>query len=853
MGNQAESAKHKLGTFAGVFTPSVLTILGIILFMRLGYVVGAGGLQQALLIILIANTISVLTSISLSAIATNITVRGGGDYYLISRTLGLEFGGALGLVLFLAQSVSIGFYCIGFGEVVAGLFGADGRVAQAIALVAIAGLFALAWQGADWATRFQFAVMGIICLSLVSFFVGGLLHWDGNLLQSNWQPTLESPGFWALFAVFFPAVTGFTQGVSMSGDLRDPGRSIPRGTFLAVGVSILVYFAAAVYFAGTLAQESLVRDYQAMNRVAVLPFLIIAGVFAATLSSAMASFLGAPRILQSLAADKIFPLLNPFAKEVGAASNPRRAILFAAAIAVLTVGLGNLNLIARVVAMFFLISYGLLNYATYFEARTASPSFRPRFKWFHQYASLAGGLVCLAAMMAIDWKAGAASVVVLFVLYQYLQHTVKQSRWADSRRSYHLKQVRDHLRQISRELAHPRDWSPQILAFTDSRPRRVRLLQFSSWLEGGSGLTTLVRILQGTRIQQARMKAEAENELFEDIAASGVEAFPLVIHAPSFEVGNELLLQSFGIGPLRANTLLLNHHGLFAQQFFAEELKSFGRNMRTAFRLGYNLVLLDAKEHEWQRLEDQPAAARRVDIWYEQNSSGALMLLLAHLLTRSPLWNRAQLRVLTTVQDGDPEATLEALEQELEQVRIAAEAVIVGDCSSATIVSSSADASLVFLPLMFKSGQLVDGMGEATDSLLPSLPLVALVIAAQQIDLDAEPEEGVAGLLATAEDAVNAAQGRAKSAEEEVGTADAAVEKILQSLLEARQQSVAEDEVADLYEQLAKARQQLDKATRRSAKAEAKLDGEKHQLEQLRKRYHLAQDSTEEETTTSPD
>ena len=168
----------KLGTFAGVFTPSVLTILGIILFMRLGYVVGAAGLQQALLIILIANAISVLTSISLSAIATNLTVRGGGDYYLISRTLGLEFGGALGLVLFLAQSVSVGFYCIGFGEVVAGLFGAGGGVAQIVALIAIAGVFVLAWRGADWATRFQYAVMGILCLALFSFFLGGVFPWN---------------------------------------------------------------------------------------------------------------------------------------------------------------------------------------------------------------------------------------------------------------------------------------------------------------------------------------------------------------------------------------------------------------------------------------------------------------------------------------------------------------------------------------------------------------------------------------------------------------------------------------------------------------------------------------------------
>ncbi len=857
MGEQSEQAplvkkKNKLGTFAGVFTPSILTILGIILFLRLGFVVGAAGLQQALLIILLANSISVLTSISLSAIATNLKVGAGGDYYLISRTLGLQFGGALGLVLFLAQAVSIGFYCIGFGEVIAGLFGAGGAAPQLIALLAIAGLFLLAWQGADLATRFQFIVMVILCLALISFFFGGLLQWDTKLLQANWQPALESPGFWALFAVFFPAVTGFTQGVSMSGDLSDPGKSLPLGTFLAVGVSILVYFGAAMLFAGSLPQTVMVSDYQAMVQVAWLPLLITAGVIAATLSSAMASFLGAPRILQSLATDKIFPLLNPFAKGTGPTDNPRRGVLLAAAIAALTVSLGNLNLIASVVAMFFLISYGLLNYATYFEARAASPSFRPRFKWFHQRASLAGALVCLGAMLAIDWKAGALAVAVLFILYQYLQRAARQSRWADSRRSHHLQQLREHLLRAAQELEHPRDWRPQILAFSGSRPRRERLLKFSAWLEGGSGLTTLVRILVGNGPQQVLQKAEAETELYEDIAASGVQAFPLAVNAPSFEIGSSLLLQSFGIGPLKANTILINHHGIYLQQFFAEQLKNFGKNLRGAQRLGYNLVMLDAKEEAWQRLEEQAAEARRIDIWYEAGSSGALMLLLAHLITRSPFWDQANLRVLVGVQDEDRLATTEALQKELEQDRIDAAAVVVEDCSSASIVRHSADASLVFLPLVMKAGQIFDCAGESADSLLPKLPLVALVVAAQQIELAAEPEEGAAGRLAEAEDALTTAQDRVKMSNHEVEEATAAIESNLQQLLDARQHGAEETQLTRLHDQLAKARQQSNKAIRRSARVDAKLEIEKQQLEQLRKQYHLM-DEPEAAAEENPD
>ena len=317
----------QLGTFAGVFTPSILTILGLILFLRLGYVVGAAGLGRALLILAIANVISVLTSLSLSAVATNLRVKRGGDYYLISRTLGHEFGGAIGLVLFLAQAISIGFYCIGFAEVMASILPAPFAAHPHLIAATAAGLlFVFAWLGADWATRFQYLVMAILAAALVSFFAGGLMRWDAALLQQNWSAPLPATGFWVLFALFFPAVTGFTQGVSMSGDLKDPGRSLPLGTLLAVGLSILVYLCAAVVFAGTLPRAELVRDYEAMWRVALLQPLVVAGVFAATLSSAMASFMGAPRILQSLAEDRLFKVLLPFDRGGGPQNNQRRGI-----------------------------------------------------------------------------------------------------------------------------------------------------------------------------------------------------------------------------------------------------------------------------------------------------------------------------------------------------------------------------------------------------------------------------------------------------------------------------------------------------------------------------------------------
>ena len=507
----AKGSDVKLGTFGGVFTPSILTILGIILFLRLGYVVGSAGLGRALLIIGFANLISVLTTISLSAIATNLKVKGGGDYYLISRTLGVEFGGAIGTVLFLAQSVSIAFYCIGMGEAVGSMLPHMPRAfPQLAALGAVAVLFVFAWLGSDWSTRFQYAVMAMIAAALVSFFIGGFLKLDGTVMANNWALPAGGPPFWIIFAIFFPAVTGFTQGVSMSGDLKDPSRSLPLGTFLAVGLSIVVYFFVALIFAATMPAEALSGDYNAMKHVARVGWLVNVGVIAATLSSAMASFLGAPRILQSMAKDRIFSFLTPFAKGWGPLENPRRGVILSAIIALVTIGLGNLNVIAPVVSMFFLISYGLLNYATYYESHAGSPSFRPTFRYFDKRLSLLGALSCLGVMLSVNFVASLLAIGVLFGIYQYLQRTAGPARWADSRNAYHFKVMRDHLAAIPDTAEHPRDWRPQILAFSDDSHRRKCLLHFANWVEGNSGLTAAVRVLEGRGKKMYGLRQEAE-------------------------------------------------------------------------------------------------------------------------------------------------------------------------------------------------------------------------------------------------------------------------------------------------------------------------------------------------------
>ena len=823
--SRREPAAGALGTFGGVFTPSVLTILGIILFSRLGFVVGSGGLGRALVILLIANAISVLTSLSLSAISTNIRVKVGGVYYLISRTLGLEFGGAIGIVMFLAQAVSIAFYCIGFGEVLAAIVAVENikTFSQIVALLSVAVLFVFAWMGADWATRFQYVVMAFLGAALVSFFIGGITSWNPELFINNWAAPQNGLPFWTLFAIFFPAVTGFTQGSSMSGDLKDPGKSLPLGTLLAVAISILIYFGSSVLLAGSVPGSILTSDYAAMKQVSLVRFLIDVGVISATLSSAMASFLGAPRILQSLAADRIFPFLHPFAKGSGPANNPRKAVLLCLGIALATIGLGQLNIIAPVVSMFFLVSYGLLNYATYYEAKAASPSFRPRFRWFHARLSLLGALACLGTMMTIDLTAGVVAASVLFAIYHYLKHTSGPARWADSQRAYHLQQVREHLLSAADEPEHPRNWRPHVLLFSEDANRRKPLLDFAAWVQGRSGFTTVVRILEGEGVQMLRQKEEAHSDLQKNIREHGISAFSLVLAAPDLTAGIYSLVQAFGIGPLRANTILLNwlEH---VTPFSAEASKEpYGRNLRTVFRLRRNIVILDAKPETWSSLGTIPAEQRRIDVWWRGDATGELMLLLAYLMTRSDEWANAAIRVLAACVKQESEQTVEGLRKMLDDVRIEAQPEAVIEPTAETVAACSKDASLVFLPFRLIGNQPRDPFGGSLEVLLPRLPPVALVLAAEDIALDAEPEDGKVAEVAAAMDGLEEARKKAHKKDAVADKAKQQAEQKQQQAAEAAQTDTDPEKLKQLRQEADEAQKAAQQASRKAAKAAAKV------------------------------
>jgi len=517
-------------------------------------------------------------------------------------------------------------------------------------------------------------------------------------------------------------------------------------------------------------------------------------VLAATLSSALASLMGAPRILQALAQDRVMPLLQPFAHGVGPTKNPRRGLVLSAAIGLAIVVLGDLNAIASVVSMFFLASYTLVNYATFFEASTESPSFRPRFRWYDRRISLAGMILCVGAMLAIDPWSALAAIAVLAAIYRYLNRREIRARWADSRRAHDLQRVRGHLISAAKEEEHAKDWRPYVLAFSDDPERRARLLKFASWIEGGSGITTLVRVLQGEGSHMLQKREEALAALEKELKQLDSAAFPLVVTARTIEEAVPVLVQACGTGPIVANTVLVNW--IEKESALVDQWTNtrYGRNLRTAFRLGSNLVILDADKAEWEALAEVPAKKRVIDIWWGAEATSHLMLLLAYLMTRSDDWDGATIRLLVPAEGGDSEKTLATLREMLDAARITAEPTVVEGKAGEALVEHSRDSSIVFLPLEIHGDRPVDPFGHEAKDIVKLLPVVVLTMAAQNVDLDAQPDEGKLAEEAAVRDRYDDAEKLATKAAKAAADADEAAEKALKAFTDAATSSDTEPE-----------------------------------------------------------
>ncbi|MDJ0619204.1 MAG: amino acid permease [Calothrix sp. MO_192.B10] len=705
-----------LGTFGGVYTPSVLTILGVIMYLRFGWVVGNVGLVGTFIIVTLATFITFLTALSVCAIATDKVVRVGGAYYMISRCLGIEVGGAVGISLYFAQALSIALYTIGFAESIVQTFGQLNQTYVALVTTILVAILAL--TSAQIAVKAQYVIMGAIILSLVCLFLGPSLP---NITPQGWGIPENGQSFWAVFAVFFPAVTGIMSGVSMSGDLRNPSRSIPTGTLAAVGTGYLVYMGLPLIIAMRADTASLLNEPLVMKMMSLWQPAILLGVWGATLSSALGSILAAPRVLQALARDGIFPPWMSFlGRGSGENDEPRIGTWVTLSVAIAAVCIGDLNLIAPVLTMFFLTTYLVLNVSASIEGFLQSPSFRPSFK-VHWVLSLLGGIGCLWVMLLINPVATMIAAVIVLGIYFWLQQRELTTTWGDVRRGIWMALLRAGIYQIG-SVEDTKNWRPNLLVFSGSPSKRWSLIQLANALTHKRGFITVSGVLpSGSRdlAQQSRL----ERTIREHLKKQQVQALVRVVTAPDPFEGMLQLVEAYGLGPLVPNTILLGD---------SEDATRRDNYCNTIAQLHYAkrsvMVLRENPQRGFGKY-------RRIDVWWGgMQANGSLMLLLAYLLHSTIEWRDAQIYLKLVVPNEagakDAKANLNAM---LTQLRISAiPSVIVADNRpfEEILHESSQDADVIFLGMATPTEENFTEYYEQMHARTANLPTIIYVMAA---------------------------------------------------------------------------------------------------------------------------
>lgn len=710
----------------GVFTPCTLTILGVIMFLRFGFVVGKSGIIYALLIIAAAKLITLLTTLSLSAIATNTEVKGGGAYFLISRSLGVEFGGAIGLVFFLAQAISVAMYVIGFAE--AYVSSVPGGASQVVvATICNVFVFICVYIGAGWTIKIQYFILATLLASLVSFYVGCFSKFDPSLLQANMIGNFEEVTPFAMFALFFPAVTGIMAGANMSGDLKDPARAIPSGTLWSILFTGLIYVSLAILMGGTKSAAALTNldpgKSLVIADISAWPILITAGVFAATLSSALGSMMGAPRILQAFAKDNVFPILRPFAVGTPINNEPRRAVILTFLISqVAIIAVSDLSSIAPLITMFFMITYGLLNLATFYEAITKNPSYRPRFRYSHWITSLLGFLGCLGVMFLIDPIWASISIFGMGLLYFYINNKQVETRWGDLQSGLLFERTRKNLLKLEKELHHPKNWRPIILALSGASWERPHLAVHGHWLTAGHGVLSLGYVIQGEVENRLERLVNQERILYKFIQDQKLEGFPAVVVAPTVPAGMESLVQTHGLGALRPNTVMVGWPSS------EEKAANFVQILRSVTSLERSIVAMRFNDSALEA-DSRYVPHGTIDVWWRGHQNGELMLLLAHLLAQNPVWRSRPIRLMRTIEnEAGRDEVLKHLESLIEKSRIRATPhVVVTENATQGIQTSSRSAAIVFLGMAEPDEEHVDAFYTRMSGLAGNLSRVVFV------------------------------------------------------------------------------------------------------------------------------
>ncbi|MEM7415271.1 MAG: amino acid permease [Gemmatimonadota bacterium] len=665
---EAASQGHGFGT-APVFLASISTILGAVMFLRFGYAVGHTGLLGGMLIILLGHMVTVPTALAIAEIATNRRVEGGGEYFIISRSFGSSIGGAIGISLYLSQAISVAFYMIAFAEAFQPLagwfesmagFGFDPRMVSLPATLLLIGV--VLKKGADLGVKALWVVASVLGVSLAMFFLGSAPDGIRPESVSVFSDLGGADPFMLVFAIVFPAFTGMTAGVGLSGDLAEPRKSIPLGIMSATLGGMIVYVFVVMKLATSADAQTLRDNYLVMSDIAVWGPIIPIGLACATISSAIGSILVAPRTLQALGADEIVPRprWNSFvAAGVGDANEPRNATLVTSAIAVTFVILGNVDLVARIVSMFFMVTYGALCAISFLEHFAARPSYRPSFrsKW---YLSLLGAVMCLVLMLQMDLLFAVGAIALMAILYSI----IRRSRGSDDLGQIFqgvMTQATRYL-QIRLQKMPPDDWRPSVIMITPRTFDRSAPVQLLEWLCNRYGFGTYFHHIEGRLVHENFEESqEVRERLIQAMSQRRGAIYMDAMISPSMTSALAQSLQMPGVSGMANNTLLLE----FGRHDPPEVLDEVVSGMLMAGVPRMNRLVLRHGENFF-------GTRKSIHVWLTWNDAknANLMILLSYILLGHRDWAGAEVSLFAAYPRKEVKERAEEIHEMISEGRL---------------------------------------------------------------------------------------------------------------------------------------------------------------------------------------
>ena len=655
-----------------VFMTAISTILGAILFLRFGYALAHVGLGGLLAIIIIGHIVTVPTALAVAEIATNQRVQGGGAYFIISRSFGLNIGGAIGLALYLSQAVSVAFYIIAFGEAFDPLipylpFEVDTYVfKKAIILILMTILSTVVLlRGANIGMKALYGVVALLILSIIFFLMGKPIE-EGIIVSLN--NTIEGGDrFFLVFTIIFPAFTGIATGLGLSGDLKDPKKSIPKGTLLATLVGMLIYIAVAFKLASSATPEAMAGDQLIMSKIAVWGPIVPIGLGAACLSSAIGSLLVAPRTLQAIGFDCILPFdnfNNWIAKGRKTDNEPINGSVITIIIAYFFIIIGDVDFVAQIIAMFFMITYGFICLISFLEHFAADPSYRPTFKYNKWYFSLIGAILSFWLMFQMGWAYAALASLLMAITYYFI--TV-----ASPERQGLEKLFKGVIFQLSRQIQIfvqrankdelENHWRPFAICVSEDSFKRQSAFDLLRWVCYKHGFGTYIHFIKGFLTKETHLESqEVLNRLISQSEGSKSRLYLDTIISPSYTSAIAQVIQLSGISGKGNNLILFEF-----SRTNPESLKHALDNYQLFEATGFDVCVLNSSYRGF-------GYKREIHVWISAHDfrNANLMILLAYIVSGHPEWRNAVIKIFATFPDSQIEKQRKRLLELIEGGRL---------------------------------------------------------------------------------------------------------------------------------------------------------------------------------------